>query len=82
MDKKTLEINYIDLADFKNSPTKSLEESKGLPVCILNQGKTLFYCIPPDHWEAILNTLEDNELSAIAKRRKDEKSIKVCISEL
>jgi len=82
MSNRVLADNYASITDFKRNPMGILNDSEGFPVSVLNHNKPVFYCISPDHWEAILDKLEDMELSAIAESRKGEKSIKVSLSDL
>ncbi|WP_442920462.1 type II toxin-antitoxin system Phd/YefM family antitoxin [Mesorhizobium koreense] len=55
---------------------------EGFPVAILNRNEPAFYCVPAKAFEAMLDRLEDIELTAIADARKGERRIRVKLDEL
>jgi antitoxin StbD len=70
------------ITELKKSPTKLLNESHGETVAILNHNRPEAYLVPARVYEAIIDALEDIELSELVKARMNEKSIKVNVDEL
>jgi antitoxin StbD len=60
------------ISELKKSPTKVLNEAHGEPVAILNHNTPEAYLIPANAYEALIDTLEDIELSEIVKKRQGE----------
>ena len=60
------------ISELKKSPTKVLNEAHGEPVAILNHNPPEAYLIPANAYEALIDTLEDIELSEIVKKRQGE----------
>jgi len=67
----------ISLSNFKKNPMAAVESAEGFPVAVLNHNKPAFYCVPAVLYEAIMDKLEDQELSAIADERMGQKIVKV-----
>lgn len=57
------------ISELKKNPIKVLEEAEGHPVRILNRDQTVFYCVPPDIYEQLVEMAEDQGLNAIADAR-------------
>ncbi|WP_425482467.1 type II toxin-antitoxin system Phd/YefM family antitoxin [Allochromatium palmeri] len=56
----------------------------GFPVAVLNRNEPVFYCVPAQAYEALMDRLEDLELNDIADARlSDGKApLKVSLDEL
>ncbi|AAR35811.1 type II toxin-antitoxin system prevent-host-death family antitoxin [Geobacter sulfurreducens] len=72
----------VSISDLKKNPTRIINQSEGEPVAILNHNKPSAYLIPADAFEALMEKLEDYELSQIVKEREHEPSVKVSLDEL
>ena len=72
------------ITELKKSPTKLLNDAHGEPIAILNHNKPEAYLLPAKVYEALMDILEDIELSRIVKKRmKDKaKAVEVDIDEL
>ena len=70
------------IAELKENPMKTLAAGEGFPVAILNRNDLAFYCVPACAYDALLNRLEDLELSAIAGERTGLPVFKVKLDEL
>ena len=72
----------VSISDLKKNPSRIINQSEGAPVAILNHNKPSAYIIPADAFEALMEKLEDYELSHVVKEREHETSIKVSLDEL
>ncbi len=70
------------ITELKANPMKVVSSAHGEPVAVLNRNEPAFYCVPAEAYELLMDRLEDLELLAIAKERKDEPSITIDINEL
>lgn len=67
----------IDLIEFKRNPMKTVEQGEGFPVAILNRNKPVFYCVPADAYEAMMDKLEDVELTSLFEERQNQPEIEI-----
>ena len=72
----------VSISDLKKNPSRIINQAEGAPVAILNHNKPSAYIIPADAFEALMEKLEDYELSRVVKEREHEPSIKVSLDEL
>ena len=70
------------ISELKANPMKVALSADGEPIAVLNRNEPAFYCIPAETYELLMDRVEDLELMALAKERRDEESIKVDINEL
>jgi antitoxin StbD len=49
---------------------------------VLNRNQPVFYCVPAEAYELLMDKLEDMELSALVKARLDQPEIEVSIDDL
>ena len=59
-----------------------VEQGGGGPVAILNRNQPVFYTVPADVFEVIMERLEDLELTTIIRQRENEEVIDVDIEDL
>jgi antitoxin StbD len=59
-----------------------VEQGDGFPVAVLNRNQPVFYCVPADAYEIMMDKLEDFELAQLVKERQNQPEIKVSISDL
>jgi antitoxin StbD len=69
MTSRTLANTTASITELKKNPTQVLRKGEGQPVAILNRNQTVFYCVPADLYERLLDLAEDVELNAIADSR-------------
>jgi antitoxin StbD len=72
----------VSISDLKKNPSRIIHEAEGTPVAILNHNKPSAYLVPAEAFEALMEKLEDCELSRIVEERKDEPTVKVSFDEL
>ena len=70
------------ITELKKNPMLTVAAGEGFPVAILNRNEPVFYCVPAKAYEALIDYLEDLELSAIADSRKGQATIRVSLDDL
>ncbi len=70
------------ISELKKNPMAVVEQGEGFPVAVLNRNQPAFYCVPAEAYELLMDKLEDMELSALVKARKDQPEIEVHIDDL
>lgn len=70
------------ISELKRNPMAAVDSGEGFPIAVLNRNKPVFYCVPAEIYEAMLDRLDDQELVAIVKDRSAEPSIRVDLNEL
>lgn len=70
------------ISELKRNPLGTLAKGRGAAVAILNRNHPVFYCIPAEEYEAMLDRLEDAELNALAEARGEQAEIAVTLDEL
>ena len=83
------QMTYIILSDIsasitelKKNPMLTVAAGEGLPVLILNRNEPVFYCIPAQAYEALMDYVEDLEINAIAESRKGQATTRVSLDDL
>lgn len=72
----------VSISDLKKNPSRIIQEAGGTPVAILNHNKPSAYLVPAEAFEALMEKLEDYELSRVVKEREGEPSVPVSLDEL
>jgi antitoxin StbD len=72
----------VDILELKKNPMAVVEAGEGLPVAILNRNHPVFYCVPAEASEALINKLEDIELIALVDARRDQDEIEASVGSL
>ena len=70
------------ISDLKKNPMAVVEQGEGFPVAVLNRNQPVFYCVPAEAYELLMDKLEDMELSALVNARLDQPEIEVNIDDL
>ncbi len=70
------------VTELKKNPMGTVAAGEGQTVAILNRNQPAFYCVPVEEYEAMLDRLEDLELSLIIEERRGEPGIPVTLDEL
>lgn len=77
-----LSSTTIGITELKRNPMIVVEEAEGETVAVLNRNKPVFYAVPAEAYEAMLERLEDAELAAIVRAREGQPRTKVDWDEL
>ena len=72
----------VSISDLKKNPSAVIAAAGGCPVAILNRNTPAAYLVPAEAWEAIMDKLDDIELTKIVKQRQGEAGIEVDIKDL
>ncbi len=70
------------ISELKKNPMAVVAQGDGAPVAILNRNEPVFYAVPAEAYEMLMDKLEDMELAAIVAERKDQPEIEVDIDDL
>ena len=70
------------ISELKSNPMATIKSAHGKPLAILNRNQPVFYCIPADLYEAMLEVIDDMELCKIIEARANEKEIPVNVNDL
>lgn len=70
------------ISELKKNPMAVVRQGDGAPVAILNRNEPVFYAVPAEAYELLMDKLEDIELAAIVEARKDQREIEVNIDDL
>ena len=70
------------ISELKKNPMAVVKQGDGAPVAILNRNEPVFYAVPAQAFEFMMDKLEDMELIAIVEARKDQPEIEVDINAL
>ena len=60
------------ISELKKNPMSVVEQGDGSPVAILNRNKPVFYAVPANVYESMMDVIEDIELSALVESRKSQ----------
>ena len=64
----------ISMSEFKKNPAAVLREAKRRPVAVLSHNKAAFYMLEPVLFEALLESLSDQELGRTLLARMSERA--------
>lgn len=70
------------ISELKKNPMAVVEQGEGFPVAILNRNEPVFYAVPAQAYELLMDKLEDMELAEIVRQREGQPSRKVTLDEL
>lgn len=70
------------ISELKMNPMATMRSAMGKPVAILNRNEPVFYCVPAELYEAMMDLIEDIRLAEIVQSRSHEKGIPVDINDL
>ncbi|MBS9436994.1 antitoxin [Photorhabdus noenieputensis] len=65
------------ISELKKNPMATLRAGAGYPIAILNRNQPVFYCIPAELYEQILDTLDDQELIRLVNERRGQALVDV-----
>ncbi len=72
----------VSISDLKKNPSRVIQDADGAPVAILNHNKPSAYLVPAETFEAVMEKLEEYELTKLVEERAEEANIKVDLDEL
>ena len=72
----------VSMTDLRRNPSGILQDAGDSPVAVLNHNKPAAYLLSARAYEALLERLEDAELTQIVKQRRGGKRVKVALEDL
>lgn len=70
------------ITELKKHPMATVNSAHGEPLAILSHNEPVFYCVPAKTYQAMMDILEDVELTKLVQARAGEKEIEVDIHDL
>ena len=70
----------VSISELKKNPSALLSQASGSPIAVLNHNKPAAYLIPAETYEALLEMIEDYELSRLVEERRGDKEQAVAVS--
>lgn len=70
------------ISELKANPMAVVDHGDGFPVAVFNRSKPVFYCVPAELFEIMVDKLEDIELAQVVLSRKNQAEIEVDINDL
>lgn len=70
------------LSDLKKQPMAVMNATQGEAVAILSHNEPVFYCIPSDLYEQMLEALDDAHLVKMVQEREGQEAFEVSIDDL
>nr|VFJ66828.1 MAG: antitoxin StbD [Candidatus Kentron sp. FW] len=71
-----------NISELRENPLAIVMAGGGSPVAIIDHDNPVFYCVPVQVYETLLNELEDIELNAIADSRENLAETGITLDEL
>ena len=72
----------VSMTDMRRNPSGILKDAGDSPIAILNHNKPAAYLLSAKAYEALLDRLEDAELSKVVKERQGGQTVKVKLEDL
>jgi antitoxin StbD len=70
------------ISELKKNPMSVVEQGDGSPVAILNRNKPVFYAVPANVYESMMDAIEDIELAALVESRKNQDEVSTSVQQL
>ena len=70
------------VTDLQKDPTGTAASGNGASVAIIKRNALAFYCVPAGEYHAMVDRLDDIELSALAEVRRGGPFVEVGLAEL
>ena len=70
------------ISELKKNPMAVVMQGDGAPVAILNRNQPVFYAVPAEAFELMMDKLEDLELAAIVRARMDQPEVELSLDDL
>ena len=70
------------ISELKKNPMSVVEQGDGSPVAILNRNKPVFYAVPANLYENMMDIIDDIELVALVESRKNQSEVSSSIEAL
>lgn len=82
MIRPILADNSTSITELKKNPMAVVEQADGFPVAVLNRNQPVFYCVPAEAYELLMDKLEDIELAQIVREREHSDEVEISLDDL
>ena len=72
----------VSMTDLRRNPSGILEVAGDAPIAVLNHNRPAAYLLSARAYEALLDRLDDAELTRLVKQRQGDKRVKVSLEDL
>lgn len=72
----------VSMTELRRNPSGILEDAGDMPVAVLNHNKPAAYLLSAKAYEALLDRLDDAELTKLVRQREGGKRVKVKLEDL
>ncbi|RUO25538.1 antitoxin [Aliidiomarina minuta] len=70
----------VSISELKKNPSALLSQASGSPIAVLNHNKPAAYLVPAETYEALMEMIEDYELTQLVEERRGEKDKAIAVS--
>jgi antitoxin StbD len=77
--RRVLAYFSVSISELKKNPSALLAQASGSPIAVLNHNKPAAYLIPAETYEALMDTIEDYELSRLVEERRGDKDQAIAV---
>ncbi len=70
------------ISDLKKQPMALMNATNGEALAVLNHNEPVFYCIPKDLYEKMLDAIDDTYLAKLVHKRASEEAFEVKLDDL
>lgn len=74
----------VSISELKKNPSSLLRQASGSPIAVLNHNKPAAYLVPAETYEALMDIIDDYELSKMVEERRADidKAVAVSLDDL
>ncbi|MFJ1251684.1 type II toxin-antitoxin system Phd/YefM family antitoxin [Cupriavidus sp. CuC1] len=74
----------VSISEFKQNPSKVVEEAQGQPVAVLNHNRPAFYTVSPEFMAKMAELYDERQLESLvqARLKSVSRAVKVNIDDL
>jgi antitoxin StbD len=65
------------ITELKKNPMAVVEQGEGFAVAVLSHNQPVFYCVPANAYEALMDYMDELELAALVAERAGQPEIEV-----
>lgn len=66
----------VSVSELKKNPSAVLSGAQGRPVAVLNHNRVMGYMVPAEVFEAMMERLDDLDLTELVRARRHETKIR------
>ena len=70
----------VNISELKKKPSSLLTQANGSPIAVLNHNQPVAYLILAETYEALMDMVDDYELSKLLEERRGDKKQAIAVS--